>query len=116
VLAWIETQPAGFGTWLHEAGANLSGGQRQRLALARALYRPGPLLLLDEPTSALDPESEAGILAALRRRVDAGATVIVAAHGEAWRSAADAVFWLESGRVRGTERPRGPARLRAAHW
>jgi ABC-type bacteriocin/lantibiotic exporter with double-glycine peptidase domain len=114
VLGWIESQPAGFGTWLHEAGANLSGGQRQRLALARALYRPGPLLLLDEPTSALDPESEAGILAALRRRVDAGATVIVAAHGKAWRSAADAVFWLESGRVRGTERPRGPARLRPA--
>ncbi|MFO1450710.1 MAG: peptidase domain-containing ABC transporter [Opitutaceae bacterium] len=106
VLPWIESQPAGFGTWLHEAGVNLSGGQRQRLALARALYRAAPLLLLDEPTSALDPASESEIVSKIRARVEAGVTVIVVAHGEAWRRAADAVVWMEQGRVREQERLR----------
>lgn len=98
VLDWIQAQPQGFGTVLMEGGAALSGGQRQRLALARALYRPCRLLLLDEPTSALDPETERTIVAALRRRVDAGLTLLVASHAPALLGAADAIVHLDGGR------------------
>jgi len=103
-IEWIETQPAGFGTWLQEGGTNLSGGQRQRLALARAFYRPAPILLLDEPTSALDGDAERQIVAALRKRAERGTTVIVAAHGSALLEAADTIVWLQEGRVRAEER------------
>ncbi len=94
VLEWIESLPGKFGAWLQEGGANLSGGQRQRLALARAFYRRAPVLLLDEPTSALGEESERHVVAALRRRVDAGSTVIVACHTQAFHDGADQVIRL----------------------
>jgi ATP-binding cassette subfamily B protein len=109
VLEWIESQPQGFGTVLMEGGAALSGGQRQRLALARALYRPCRLLVLDEPTSALDAESEQRIVAALRRRVDAGLTLLIASHAPALLAAADTVLHLEDGRgVRDDRDARAP--------
>jgi len=111
VLEWIEAQPQGFGTVLLEGGAALSGGQRQRLALARALYRPGRILVLDEPTSALDPEAERRIAAALRRRVDAGVTLIVASHAPALLAAADFILEVEAGRCvprRGHRAPVAP--------
>lgn len=98
VLEWIEALPQGFGTVLLEAGATLSGGQRQRLALARALYRPCHVLVLDEPTSALDAHAEREIVAALRRRVDAGLTLIVASHAPTLLAAADRVLHLQDGR------------------
>ncbi len=94
---WIEALPQGFGTVLLEAGATLSGGQRQRLALARALYRPCRVLVLDEPTSALDAQAEREIVAALRRRVEAGLTLIVASHAPALLAAADRVLHLSDG-------------------
>ncbi|MBE7540442.1 MAG: peptidase domain-containing ABC transporter [Opitutaceae bacterium] len=94
VLGWIESLPDKFGTWLQEGGANLSGGQRQRLALARAFYRSGPLLLLDEPTSALEDESEQHVVAAIRRRVGAGITAIVACHRQAFCHCADQIIRL----------------------
>ncbi len=109
VLEWIESQPQGFGTVLMEGGAALSGGQRQRLALARALYRPCRLLVLDEPTSALDADAEQRIVTALRRRVDAGVTLLVASHAPALLAAADTVLHLEGGRgVREDRRARAP--------
>ncbi len=93
-LEWIESLPEKFSTWLQEGGAGLSGGQRQRLALARTFYRSGPLMLLDEPTSALDDLSEAHVVAAVRRRVQKGATVLVACHGQAFHANADQIIRL----------------------
>ena len=76
-------------------GSGLSGGQAQRVAVARGLYRAArqqtPLVLLDEPTSALDAESEAQVVAAVRRLADAGAVVVVASHRPAVVAAADVV-------------------------
>ncbi|HRP06491.1 MAG TPA: ATP-binding cassette domain-containing protein, partial [Opitutaceae bacterium] len=93
-LEWIESLPEKFSTWLQEGGAGLSGGQRQRLALARTFYRSGPLVLLDEPTSALDDLSEEHVVAAIRRRVQKGATVLVACHGQAFHAVADQIVRL----------------------
>lgn len=77
--AFIERMPFGYDTVIGERGSTLSGGQRQRLAIARAIYRDAPVLLLDEPTSSLDMETEATLLDLLAVRA-AGRTVIIVAH------------------------------------
>jgi thiol reductant ABC exporter CydD subunit len=89
-----ELGPVGPQTVLGEAGSGLSAGQRQRVALARALVRDAGLLLLDEPTAGLDGETEADVLAALRRHA-AGRTVVVVAHRPALVAFADRVVRLE---------------------
>ena len=96
---FAEALPDGYDTVVGEGGALLSGGQRQRLAIARALVRTAPILLLDEPTSGLDAESEAGVLAAVRRAAE-GRTVIIVTHRQDLASGADQVAVLECGRVR----------------
>jgi ATP-binding cassette subfamily B protein len=96
---FAEALPDGYDTVVGEDGALLSGGQRQRLAIARALVRRAPILLLDEPTSGLDAESEAEVVAAIRRAAE-GCTVIVVSHRPDLASAADQVAVLEGGRVR----------------
>ncbi len=98
-LDFIERLPGGLRAPLTEGGANLSGGQRQRLAWVRALRRDAPILLLDEPTSALEPAAEAALVGVLRRRCDAGRTVVVASHAPAFLAAADRVVLLSGGRV-----------------
>jgi ATP-binding cassette subfamily B protein len=97
-LGMIEGLPQHFATVLNENGTNLSGGQRQRLALARALYRDAPVLLLDEPSSALDAESEQVLMAALRRERDAGKTILIAAHSATLLGVADCVVRRAGGR------------------
>ncbi|WP_040794351.1 thiol reductant ABC exporter subunit CydD [Nocardia higoensis] len=72
--------PGGWETVVGAGGHGLSLGQRQRLALTRVLATRRPVLLLDEPTAHLDEASEAGVLAALRERAAAGATVVVVGH------------------------------------
>ncbi|WP_067647694.1 thiol reductant ABC exporter subunit CydD [Nocardia harenae] len=83
--------PSGSDTVVGTGGAGLSLGQRQRLALTRVLCADRPVLLLDEPTAHLDSAGEAAVLAALRERAAAGATVVVVGHRESVLAAGDVV-------------------------
>ncbi|MGH3098461.1 MAG: thiol reductant ABC exporter subunit CydD [Streptosporangiales bacterium] len=80
------------GTRVGEAGNGLSAGQQRRVALARALVRPAPLLLLDEPTAGLDADTEAEVLRGLR---GSGRTVLAVAHRPAVLAAVDRVVRLD---------------------
>ena len=88
----------GYDTLLRECGKNLSGGQRQRLAIARAILREPPILLLDDATAAVDPETESEILDAMDRAAS-GRTVLVVAHRLSTLQRADLVVVLKGGRI-----------------
>jgi len=90
--------PQGFDQEIGERGQQLSEGERQRLALARALLRRAPVLLLDEPTSALDTANEEHIVATLRHSLK-GHTVILVSHRLAPLQAVDRILVLEHGRI-----------------
>jgi ATP-binding cassette, subfamily C, bacterial CydCD len=85
--------PNGCDTVLGQGGAGLSAGERQRVSLARAFVRDAPLLLLDEPTAGLDGETEADVLATVRRLV-VGRTAVIVAHRPALAALADRVVEL----------------------
>ena len=95
---FIMSFAAGYATSVGEHGLHLSAGQRQRIAIARAILKNAPILLLDEPTAALDPESEQAIQAALEglRR---GRTTIVVAHRLQTIIGADRITMIEAGRA-----------------
>ncbi|WP_299668890.1 ABC transporter ATP-binding protein [uncultured Ruegeria sp.] len=95
---FIMTLEQGFDTLVGENGAFLSGGQKQRLAIARALLRDSPILLLDEPTSALDSKSEHLVQEALSRLTE-GRTTIIVAHRLSTIMHADKIVVIESGKV-----------------
>lgn len=80
---FVSALPDGYRTRLGERGARLSAGQRQRIALARAMCRDAPLVLLDEPTAHLDPENAAAVRTAVGR-LARGRTAIVVAHDTGW--------------------------------
>ncbi len=88
----------GYETIIGEGGATLSGGERQRLAIARALLKDAPVLILDEPTSALDAGTEMELLEALERLME-GRTTFVIAHRLSTVRRADRIAVLEAGRV-----------------
>jgi ATP-binding cassette, subfamily B, bacterial len=93
---FIRRLPQGYDTTVGERGETLSGGQRQRIAIARAIVRDAPILLLDEPSASLDPESEALIFEGLSRLLQ-GRTSITIAHRLATVRRADVIFVLEDG-------------------
>ena len=95
---FISAQPDGYETQAGEWGAKLSGGERQRIALARAILKDAPILLLDEPTSALDAQSEAIVQEALERFMH-GRTVLVVAHRLATIKGVDEIIVLNEGRL-----------------
>ncbi len=95
---FIERLPQGYDTVIGERGARLSGGERQRLAIARALLKDAPILILDEATSSLDTESEAAVQAALGNLMQ-GRTVLVIAHRLSTVRRADRIAVMESGRI-----------------
>ena len=95
---FISRLPDGYDTVVGERGATLSGGERQRIAIARALLKDAPIVILDEPTSALDTVTEAGVLAALDA-LTTGRTTIVIAHRLASARTADQIIVLDQGRI-----------------
>ena len=94
----IVSLPEGYRTLVGERGATLSGGERQRIAIARALLKDAPLLVLDEPTSALDAVTEAGILEALRV-LQRGRTTLIIAHRLSTVRNADRIAVIERGMI-----------------
>lgn len=98
---FIQALPDGYDTLIGERGAKLSGGQRQRLAIARALLKNAPILILDEATSHLDTESEMLVQKALGNLIT-GRTVLVIAHRLSTIRRADQIIVIEAGRIKET--------------
>ncbi|CEG29390.1 ABC transporter ATP-binding protein [Bacillus sp. B-jedd] len=99
-LRFIKDFPNGFDSDVGEAGSNLSGGQRQRIAIARAILRNSPILLLDEATASLDSQSEKVVQEAMRRLMKDHTTVMIA-HDLSTIRDADQIVLLDSGKVDG---------------
>ncbi|HWW77229.1 MAG TPA: ABC transporter ATP-binding protein [Pyrinomonadaceae bacterium] len=95
---FIERLPEAYDTVIGERGETLSGGQRQRIAIARAVIRDTPILLLDEPSSGLDAASEELVFEALGRLME-GKTAIVIAHRLATVMRARRIYAVEGGRI-----------------
>jgi ATP-binding cassette, subfamily B, bacterial IrtB/YbtQ len=97
--AVVDRLPAGWDTQVGEGGLALSGGERQRVAVARALLKDAPIVLLDEATAALDPENEAAVTDCMQTLVARGRTVIVVAHRLSTVYRADQIAVIDGGRV-----------------
>jgi ATP-binding cassette subfamily C protein CydCD len=95
---FIMAMPDGYATVIGERGARLSGGQRQRIAIARAVLRDAPILVLDEALSAVDAENESLIQQSLDRLMQ-GRTTLILAHRLSSVIGADRILALEAGRV-----------------
>jgi subfamily B ATP-binding cassette protein MsbA len=97
-LDFIQALPHGFDTHVGQNGVLLSGGQRQRLAIARALLKPAPILIMDEATSALDTESERAVQQALNTLMQ-GRTTLVIAHRLSTIQGADVIVVMDAGKI-----------------
>ena len=107
---FIRKLPEGYNTVVGERGVTLSGGQRQRIAIARAIIRDAPILVMDEPSTGLDAASEKLVFEALERLMQ-GKTTLVIAHRFSTVQRADAIFVLKGGRI--VERGKHEELLRA---
>jgi ABC-type multidrug transport system fused ATPase/permease subunit len=103
LASWIDSLAQGLDTRVGEMGSSVSGGQRQRIAIARALLKNAPVLILDEATSNLDVETEREVNATIRE-LGRGRTVLTIAHRLSTVLNADEILVLEKGRIveRGT--------------
>ena len=93
---FIESLPNGYQTLVGEGGIYLSGGEAQRIALARAILKDSPIILLDEATAFADPENEGKILAAFSHLIK-GQTVLVIAHRLSTITNADRILYVDKG-------------------
>jgi len=107
--AFIEQLPKGYDTEIGERGIKLSGGQKQRLAIARALLKDAPILILDEATSSLDSKAEHEVQAALNELMKHRTTLIIA-HRLSTIAAVDTIVSLQKGRITEQGSPAGLAR------
>jgi subfamily B ATP-binding cassette protein MsbA len=95
---FIHSKPEGYDFLVGEKGSKLSGGQRQRLAIARAILKNAPILILDEATSSLDTESERAVQAALDELMQ-GRTTICIAHRLSTTQHADVIVVMDQGKI-----------------
>ena len=95
---FIEELPDGYDTIIGERGVTLSGGEKRRIAIARAILKKSPILILDEPTSGIDAKSESDVIEALSKLVG-GKTVFIISHSYSTVLRADRIFYLEKGRI-----------------
>ncbi|HEV3237271.1 MAG TPA: ABC transporter ATP-binding protein [Gemmataceae bacterium] len=95
---FVEVMSDGLDSPIGERGTTLSGGERQRLAIARAMIRHSPILLLDEPTAGLDEENEQKVIKALENLAQ-GRTTLLITHDLALAARSDEIFYLEKGRI-----------------
>jgi len=100
---FIQSLPQGYETWIGEHGLRLSGGERQRLAVARALLKNAPLLILDEPTANLDAQTEQELLRAIRQAstgmLEFPRSVLLATHRLVGMEWMDEILVLDGGRI-----------------
>jgi ATP-binding cassette subfamily B protein len=96
--AFIDDLPDGWGTLVGEGGHRLSGGQRQRLAIARAILKDAPMLILDEATSSVDNETEAALQRSIGK-VSKNRTTVIIAHRLSTIRNADRIIVLEDGGI-----------------
>ena len=99
---WILSLPEGIDTYVGERGTNVSGGQAQRIAIARAIAKNAPVILLDEPTSALDDKTMDSLMTALDVLTE-GKTVIHVTHRKETVQNYDRIMVLEGGKLYDTE-------------
>jgi ABC-type multidrug transport system fused ATPase/permease subunit len=95
---FIQSLPQGYGTWIGEHGLRLSGGERQRLAIARALLKNAPLLVLDEPTANLDTITEQQVLRTIHTLMQGRSTLLIT-HRLVGLEQADEILVMQAGRV-----------------
>jgi len=95
---FISRMPAGYDTVVGERGGTLSGGQRQRIAIARAILRDAPVVVLDEATTGLDPSAAHAVREALES-LTRGRTALFVTHDAATALSVDRVVWIEDGRI-----------------
>jgi len=96
--AFIVDMPQGYATMVGDRGLTLSGGQRQRIAIARAIVRNAPILILDEPTTGLDAASEQVVTEGLEQLMKGRTTIVIAHHLHTIRNA-DVIFVVKDAQV-----------------
>ena len=98
ISEFVNSLPDGWDTMVGEGGYRLSGGQRQRLAIARAVLKDAPMLILDEATSAVDNETEAALQRSIEL-VSKGRTTVIIAHRLSTIRNADSIIVMDNGSV-----------------